>query len=820
MENKALTAEPQASSSPVDDFNLGLLLYILNKSIIWIILIIIISISLSVIYLRYTPRIYQASTTLILKQQKTAQILGVKTVLDNQDITDINREIQLIKSNLFAEKVVDNLPLQIGYFKEGKTKFVTTELYNSAPFEVKGGYKSDDILNVPVYIKFLDKGKVYVSYNISGHDNEPQPTDSSGVNIINDNYLDIRIKIKGQPSKEGLATDIYFFKFRSKDDLVDEVVDKLDVLPIDPSTKLIGLNYKDRNPDKARDIIDVASTQFIKYDIDLKSESFQNILRFIDNQIDTFGLQFDRFQDSVTAQRIRDGYLEHNDDFLASLADKQNEYESRFRDFEYDIALMKSLKQMLIVNKEYANLPSIRFKLTNVSFDGDVAHINDLQQSRNALLMDATPQHPQIRLIDKQIEESKIRLTKDIDATLGTLQEEFILMKDQYQKYLDQLMRLPTLQSKYERLEKMAEIRNSFVDNLFTQKSDYLIAGAGVVSDYVILERAKSDPNPISPNENMIKISGFFVGIILSLIMVAIRYLLHNTITSIEDVEKRTHAALLGVVPRYKEELERSQVVVTQDPKSAITESFRAIRTNLQFISNTPGSKVLSTTSTIPGEGKTFISLNIAAIFTLLNKKVVILDFDMRKPRLDKIFDVESHKGVSTILSGQTKVDDCIMESGIPNLDFITSGPVPPNPSELILLPKLPEVLEYLKTKYDYVIIDTPPIGLVTDALEILKISDYPIYILRAAYSNRAFVNSINRTIIENKVKNLSVIINDFGRGASGYGYGYGSSYGYNYGYGYGYGYGYYGSKYAEGYYTTDSKKKPRSWMSRLLGEK
>ena len=130
MENKALTAEAQAPSSPVDDFSLGLLLYILNKSIIWLILIIIISVSLAVIYLRYTPRIYSASTTLILKQQKTSQILGVKTVLDNQDITDVNREIQLIKSNLFAEKVVNNLPLQIGYFKEGKTKFVNTELYN------------------------------------------------------------------------------------------------------------------------------------------------------------------------------------------------------------------------------------------------------------------------------------------------------------------------------------------------------------------------------------------------------------------------------------------------------------------------------------------------------------------------------------------------------------------------------------------------------------------------------------------------------------------------------------------------------------------
>ncbi len=815
MENKELTAETKADSSPVDDFNLGLLLYIVNKSIIWLILIIIISVSLSVIYLRYTPRVYQASTTLILKQQKTAQILGVKTVLDNQDISDVNREIQLIKSNLFAEKVVNSLPLEVGYFREGKTKFVNTELYTASPFQVIGTYKSEEILNVPIYIKFLGKGKIYLTFSLDGKDHEY--TEDS----INDQYLSARIIIKKDAGKDqDLASDIYYFKFLDKNDLIDEVTNKLEVNPIDPATKLIELTYKDRNPDKAHDIIAAVADQFVKYDIELKGESFQNILKFIDSQIDTFGLQFDRFQDSVTAERIKDGYLEHDDDYLATLSDKTTEYEGRFRDFEYDIALMQTLKQLLVVNKEYANLPSIKFKLTTVSFDNEVGHINELQQQRNAILMDATPEHPQIRLIDRQIEDAKIRLNKNLDNSLDALRSEFVLLKEEYQKYLDELLRMPALQSKYERLEKMAQIRNDFVNNLFAQKSDYLIAGAGIVSDYVVLEKAKSNPNPVSPNEPMIKLTGFFVGIILGFLMIVIRYLLHNTITSIEDVEKNTHAALLGVIPRYKEELERSQVVVTQDPKSAITESFRAVRTNLQFISNTPGSKVLSTTSTIPGEGKTFVSLNIAAILTLLNKKVVILDFDMRKPRLDKIFDVESHRGVSTILSGQTKVDDCIMESGIPNLDFITSGPVPPNPSELILLPKLPEVLEYLKTKYDYIIIDTPPIGLVTDALEILKISDYPVYILRAAYSNRSFVHSINRTISESKVKNLSVIINDFGRGASGYGYGYGNTYGYNYGYGYGYGYGYYGSKYGEGYYTTENKRKPKSWLSRILGEK
>ncbi len=819
MENSALTSESQAapSSSPVDDISIGLLLYIINKSIIWLFLIVIISFSLSIIYLRYTPRVYQASTTLLLKVRKTTQILNVKTPLENQDAADINREILLIKSSLFIQRVVNRLPLQIGYYKEGKTKLIASELYTSSPFEVViDSIKNDEIINAPIYVKMLGGNKLMISFTMNGIDYDKA---IEADQQFSNKFFSIKIRIKGTMDKAPTG-DIYNFRFLDKSAVVDEVVDKIEVQPLDPSTRMIGLAYKDGNPNKARDIMATVCDEFIKYDIVLKSESFQNVLKFIDSQIDTFGMVFDKFQDSVTMQRIKDGYLNYGDSYVNGLSDKATGFESRFSDFEYDISLMKALKQLLIASKEYSNLPAIKFKTTSLTFDGDVKAINDLQQQRNGMLLDATPEHPQVRLLDRQIDEYKIRLNKNIENAVVALQDQYSLLKQEYQKYLDEIIRMPGLQAKYGRLEKMAAMRNDFVNNLFSQKSNYLIAGAAVVSDYVVIDAASADPNPISPNETKIKLSGLVIGLILGLIMIAIRYLLHSTITSVDEVVKKTNASLLGVIPRYKEELQRSQVVVTQDPKSAITESFRAVRTNLQFISNTPGAKILSTTSTIPGEGKTFVSLNIAAILTLLNKKVIILDFDMRKPRLDKIFDVESHKGVSTILSGQSKIDECIMESGIPNLDFITSGPVPPNPSELILLPKLPEVLEYLKTKYDYVILDTPPIGLVTDALELLKLSDYPIYILRAAYSNRSFVQSINRTISEHKVKNISIILNDFGRGASGYGYGYGSTYGYNYGYGYGYGYSYYGNKYGEGYYTSEEKKKSKSWLSRIFGEK
>lgn len=788
---------------------MGLLVYVINKSVIWVLLIIILSVSLSFIYLRYTPRIYQASTTLMLKSEKTTEILGVQQILNENSDDEIRREIQLLTSRFLLDRVINSLPLQIGYYKEGKTKLVSSELYTTSPFNVVGTIKDERIYNVPIYVKIINSRKVYIGFEMAGQ--EYETTKDTGA-VINNPFFSATITFVNSGLNDKDLSGIYFFKFLNRAELVSEVSQKLSVLPVDPRTKTIGLDYKDRNPVRAKEVIETVANEFIAYDLTRKKEGITNILNFIEAQIDTFGTNFDEFQDSISNMKIAEGYMGKGGEYLTKLSQQSMAFEEKFRDYKYDLALMQTFKGLLLTNKDYSSLPAIKFKVAGITFEGDIQYINSLQLERNRLLLDATPMHPTIRLIDKQIEESKIRLNKSLDNATESLKANMKQLVDEYNKYMSEIMKIPDLENKFSRLDKMADIRNDFVLNLYSQKSNYLIASAGIVSDYVVLQRASVPTTPISPKDTIVKISGFAIGLLLGLVLIVVRYLLHNTIIAVEDVTRKTPAALLGVIPSYKDELERSQIVVTLDPKSTITEAFRGIRSNLQFISSQKtGAKIIATTSTIPGEGKTFVSLNIAAIVSMLDRKTIILDFDMRKPRLDKIFAVESYRGISTILSGQSGIDECIMESGVPNLDFITSGPVPPNPSELILLPALNDLIEHLKKTYDYIIIDTPPIGLVTDALEILKVSDYPIYVLRAAYSNKGFVQNINRIITENKVNNIAVIINDFGRGASGY-----SSYSnYGYYYGYGYGYGYYGSNYGEGYYT--SEKKDESFLKKLL---
>ena len=275
---------------------------------------------------------------------------------------------------------------------------------------------------------------------------------------------------------------------------------------------------------------------------------------------------------------------------------------------------------------------------------------------------------------------------------------------------------------------------------------------------------------------------------------------MHDQITSLNEITKSSSATIgiLGIVPKYKSNIPISQLIVDKSPKSKITESFRTIRTNMQFISNKKSAKIIAITSTISGEGKTFIALNLAGIIAFSGKKVIVLDLDMRKPKLHLGFGAENNNGMSTLLIEKDAVENCIRHSDLDGLDFITAGPIPPNPSELIINGKLDELIEKLKLDYDMIVIDTPPVGLVTDGIPVIQKADYPIYIFKANYSKKNFIQNVDRIINENNVPKLAVILNSVDVESKGYGYNYG------YGYGYGYGYNYGSSTTYGGYYTDD----------------
>ena len=305
------------------------------------VLILVLSISLSLIYLRYAPKIYEASTTLMLKSEKTTQILGVEQYINEQSETEISREMRLLKSVLLLERVVEALPLQIAYFKEGKTKFIFSELYTSSPFTIDGEVKNNAVLEMPIYVKILSPSKVYLGFTVAGRDYEY--TRDTGKTIVTP-FFNAIVHIKRTAENEN--SGVFYFKFLDKKTVVDEISNKLQILPIDPKTQTIGLVYKDRNPNRAQEIVSTVASEFVKYDIERKSESILGIINFINAQIDTFGTTFDRYQDSVSLLRLQENFYDKGEDYLGKLTEKSMEYENRFRDFDYDISLLKCLRTL------------------------------------------------------------------------------------------------------------------------------------------------------------------------------------------------------------------------------------------------------------------------------------------------------------------------------------------------------------------------------------------------------------------------------------------------------------------------------------------
>jgi tyrosine-protein kinase Etk/Wzc len=299
------------------------------------------------------------------------------------------------------------------------------------------------------------------------------------------------------------------------------------------------------------------------------------------------------------------------------------------------------------------------------------------------------------------------------------------------------------------------------------------------VTDFVILSPASLPRDPIYPPRLMIYGIGLLIGLVLSVVLIAIRYILHNKLTSQLELEHLISAPSLGILPYYKNGQEDNQLVVTSNPKSAISEALRTIRTNMDFINLETEKRIISITSTISGEGKTFIAVNLGGIIAYTGLKVVILDLDMRKPKVSEAFnDKSSSKGMSSLLIGKYTMNECVLPTSIQNLNYIPAGPIPPNPSELLLSQNFHILLENLKLVYDVIILDTPPIGIVTDGIIAMRKADLPIYVFRADYSKRFFTKTLNRLIKVNNFNNIAVVLNAV-KSPRGQGYGYG--YGYNY---------------------------------------
>ncbi len=790
-----------------------LFLHLLRKNLMWFGIIILLCLIAVFIYLRYTVPIYESKLTFQVGTLNTAnQVLDVNNFQENNDLA---KDVEILKSKLLFKRALEKVQVDVTYHNKGK--ILTNELYKSTPIKVEYTIKDSSVIGVPFYVNFIDKNSFQLL-----EDNKLLGTFKNNV-LIHHPKVDLKIKLL----VEKLALDEFenfqnsglFFRINNIESLTNTYINRLSVFPLNSSAKTINIAFQDNNSLKATDIVTAVANEYIKYDIEERSKSSKKVLEFINNQLDKY---YNKLK--ISENKIEDFQKDNNYKGLelsSTYFERTNKIEDDLIDLDLKTSVLIEIKKSITKELKNSNVYNLLPILAGTEYEGDISDMIDklkeLLVKKENMRYEVTGDSEALKALDYKIDVQK----KLLYDSISILIEKFKTQKKELIKKIDEIdkkfLNAPAQELEYARLERVLSIDEKFFTLLMDKRTEYSISEAGFVPQHKILDEALVPNIPVYPKKEIFYILALVIGIVLSLIMLIIKYVLKNTISSIDEIIRQSYASIgiLGIIPKYKYDIPVSQLVVDKNPKSVIAESFRAIRSNLQFISEGKDKKLVAITSTVSGEGKTFCAINIAGIIAYSGKKVIILDLDMRKPKIHLGFGVENIVGMSTLLIGKNNFQECIHHSDFNNLDFITSGPVPPNPSELIINGKLDQIVENLKKIYDYVIIDNPPIGLVSDAMEMLKKADFPIYVFKNEYSKKNFVHNLDRLVLDNGITKLSVVLNavEMGKGSYGSGYGYGYSYGYGYGGGYGYGYG-------QGYYdindvTSQKKGKFKKIFSR-----
>jgi tyrosine-protein kinase Etk/Wzc len=779
-------------SSINDELDIKLFLYIAKRNILFPVIFLIIAGLSAWLYLRYTPPVYSTSAIIQLgSQNQVTRILPTANIYED----DMAKQIELMRSSVFLYRALEKLPLKVSYFSKGRV--LHTEMYRNAPFTVEATIKNPALYGVPISIDFVGPRNIVLSFTLKGqlHKREMHV---NGINSLPE--MDIYIEIHNyniiSEQQSLINRNLYFFIINNPESIASTYNRDIRINVLNSAARTIQVSNQGPNAQKAADIVNAIADEFNIYDLEKKAESANNILDFIDSQLDLLFVKLSDSEIELEQFKKQHGIDEVTLTPLPTLQGRMADLESQIVNLQLEMSIFSEIEKSLNLDHQLDIYRLISI-LAGSEFSGMVSRmlqtLQELLVEREQLLYQVTPESSQVQALNYQINIQKKMLIESIGTLKTNLSNRLNELTNKVNSYeaflLNQGGRYSLIE--YSMLQRVHSINERFYNQLVEKKAEYSISKAGYVAQSVILERSRVPGSPISPKPRGIYASSLLAALFLGIGIFLLKYLFYNEIPSLHDILKYTSAPVIGVIPKYKSEIPSNQLLVLKKPKSLISEALRAIRTNLQFINNEPGPKLVAVTSTISGEGKTFFAMNLAGILAFSDKKVIVIDFDMRKPKIHLGFNVENIKGVSTILSNIDSIDSCIQPSKVKNLDFITAGPVPPNPSELILTPRMDEMVAYLKEKYDYIIIDNPPVGIVTDGMKSIMMSDYPIYIFKANYSKRLFIQNVNRLISESHINKFSIVLNAVDKEYSSYGYDKGYSYGYYYG-GYGSGYGYY----------------------------
>ena len=781
------------------DFKASLFKYIIRWP--WFVASVIVCMACAWIYLKQSTPAYNINASILIKDEKKGGMLGNEfSGLEDLGLLNssknIDNEIEILQSKSLIKDVVNELGLYIGY--TASKGFKTVDLYGASPILVHYSPKDAELLDAPMLLTVGYQKNGQIEVNVT----------TGKEKTFSKSFTELPAVLSGEkgtitfmPNSQAPITEDGKLEITIQHPLAvaKSYRQALAIEPTSKTTSVATISISNTNKKRGEDFINKLVEIYNRDANDDKNEVAQNTARFIDERIAIINQELGTTEQELESFKRESGLTDLSSDAKLAIAEKSG-YEKLCVENGTQLNLIKYLSDYL--NKpENANttLP-VNVGLDDEALTSLISQYNALILERNRLRRASSDSNPVVRRLDSNIDDMHASLLTTINSVYKGLLITKADLDRQAGKYAGQISNAPAQERRFVSIQRQQEIKAGLYLMLLQKREENNIALAATANNAKIIDDALADDVPISPNKKIIYLAALVLGFGIPVAIIYILSLLSYRIEGHSDVERLTRVPVIGDVPLNDSD-EKYAIAVRENDNDIMAETFRSLRTNLLFMLGDPDKKVILVTSTTSGEGKTFIASNLAVSLALLGKKVVIVGLDIRKPGLNKVFHI-SHKerGITQYLVAPQSTDlrSMIQSSDLSaNLHILPGGTIPPNPTELLARKSLDDAIELLKKDYDYVVLDTAPIGMVTDTQLIARVADISVYVCRADYTHKNDYQLINELYANKRLPGLCTVINglDMKKKKYGYYYGYGKygryyGYGKKYGYGYGYGYG------------------------------
>ncbi len=722
----------------------------------WLILGLVGGLGMAYIFNAYVGSQYESNATVRINLE-TSQLpeLTDKAVIRGKGEEALG-EIELLKSRKLVSQAIQTLPLDILYEQQkfiGKRKY-----YSRSPIKVTLAEGAHLPYNIEFDLAVKDERSFLISYEVM---DEEYATNGKFGEPLSLEGVTFSVNKVPEYAAAVVPGSTFLFKTPHPQIFLQKVLDNLTVVQLNNAPSVLNVSYKDFSPELASDLVSALCSAYVAYDIEQRGRIYAQTLNFIN-------AKEQELKDTVALLEYEIAKFKRNNrivDIESQVKveiDQLQELEVQKQELQLQLLNVRSLSAELHEDRQVSNVTYNLQGIVDPNLNNLISRLNELYIERSSLGSRYTATSPAAISLENQISEVKRSIEANIAQAQSKISDRLNFYNNQIANLGSKIGDLPEAQRKYVNLVRDFEVKENVYSFLQTKRLETAVLMASVVPSARIIDEPMAPVEPVILPVYIYVILGT-LGLLAAVGLVFVYSFFDNTIYDRQTIELLTDIPVIGTIFKDKSKGEYPSVDSLADPYSLFNESLRALRASLQFLASDKKSKLVTVSSSVVAEGKTLICSSLAGLIAALDKKVIVLDLDMRKPKIHKALGTDNDYGMSTILNGQDHMSKAIRRfSSNHNFDFITAGPVPHNPAELIQSDLFYALIDELKLRYDYILVDTSPVGLTADAIPLLKIADINLYVIKAGFSKQSFVKVLENLKMKRKINNLYVVLNSY----------------------------------------------------------